>query len=182
MKCVFEIFLLASVLNCFIFSISVKAQAVDDIDAYYLDSLGHICTDTVDTVQKVEYDSQIHCTVSPMLVCDDDEETPEDSVFDRRIGFRSSIESSDDLIVEGNEPIQAFQRRPQPKEQSRDQIKGDTKQVCHTMSVKECKTINRPKESKVLTSFSELYKKPYTIKTPLVLYVIYLINYKIYLR
>jgi len=149
MKCVFGLFALAFLLDCSLISVSVKAQGVEDLDAYYLDSLGHICSDTVDTVQKVEYDSQIHCTVTPMLVCDDDEETSKDSVIGRRIGFQSSIKPSDDLLVEGNDPIRTFQRRPQGKKNSRTQIKGETKQVCHTMSVKECKTINRPKKSKV---------------------------------
>ena len=68
------LYALIVLLNCFYTSVFVKSQGADNIDEYYLDSLGHICTDTVDTVQKVEYDSQIHCTVSPMLVCDEDEE------------------------------------------------------------------------------------------------------------
>ena len=130
----------------FLLVLSVSCQKEDNIDSYYLDSLGHICTDTVDTVQKVEYDSQIHCTVSPMMVCDDDSvEVSKNSILGRRIGQQHSNHPSDDLIVEGNDPIATFRERQQGSSNSA----GEGKQVCHTMSVRECKTVNRPKESKV---------------------------------
>ena len=124
----------------------VLINGEENIDDYYLDSLGHICTDTIDTIQKVEYDSQIHCTVSPMMVCDEDDDGQlESSLLGRRIGHQSLSQIGDDLEVEGNDPIGAFQHRAQ----ARARQQGESKQVCHTMSVKECKTINRPKESKV---------------------------------
>ena len=144
MKSIFRVFSLL----LFLLVVSVNSQKEENIDSYYLDSLGHICTDTVDTVQKVEYDSQIHCTVSPMTVCDDDDdfEASKNSVLGRRIGQQQFNHPSDDLIVEGNDPIATFQRRQQTSTKSA----GEGKQVCHTMSVKECKTVNRPRESKVL--------------------------------
>ena len=123
----------------------VLVNCEENIDEYYLDSLGHICTDTVDTIQKVEYDSQIHCTVSPMMVCDDDDdEQVVPSSIGRRIGQPSSF-VDDDLEVGGNDPIGVFKNRAQPRARQQ----NGSKQVCHTMSVKECKTVNRPKESKV---------------------------------
>ena len=143
MKSIFRVFSLL----LFLIVLSVNSQKEENIDSYYLDSLGHICTDTVDTVQKVEYDSQIHCTVSPMTVCDDDDDFEEskNSVLGRRIGQQQFNHPSDDLIVEGNDPIATFQHRQQTNTKSA----GEGKQVCHTMSVKECKTVNRPRESKV---------------------------------
>ena len=130
----------------------VFVNGEDNIDDYYLDSLGHICTDTIDTIQKVEYDSQIHCTVSPMMVCDDDEPI-DNSLLRRRIGQQPSVHSDEDLLVEGNDPIGAFQHRAQPRARA----EGGSKQVCHTMSVKECKTVNIPKESKVKKSSKLTY-------------------------
>ena len=131
-----------------LYLVSIEGQKIGNIDAYYLDPLGHICTDTVDTVQKVEYEQQIHCTVTPMLVCDDDDvKTSNDVVLGKRRGqHKESPHPGNDLVVQGNDPIHTFQRRPQttlPK------IKETSKQVCHTMSVKECKAINRPKQTKV---------------------------------
>ena len=154
MRSRFGLLALHLLLVCVLFLVSAQCQTVEDIDAYYLDSLGHICTDTVDTVQKVEYDHQIHCTVSPMLVCDeDDAKTLTDVELGRRIGQQPQqsqfFHPSDDLLVQSNDPVHTFQRRPQVKKQTGPKIKGEPKQVCHTMSVKECRTINRPKESKV---------------------------------
>ena len=127
----------------------VFVNGEENIDGFYLDSLGHICTDTIDTIQKVEYDSQIHCTVSPMMVCDDEDDEPLDnSLLRRRIGQQPSVHTDDDLLVEGNDPIGVFQHRAQP----RTRTEGGSKQVCHTMSVKECKTVHIPRESKVQNS------------------------------
>ena len=143
MKSILKVFNLLLVLLV----LSVNSQKEENIDSYYLDSLGHICTDTVDTVQKVEYDSQIHCTVSPMTVCDDDDdfEASKNSVLGRRIGQPTLSHPTDDLVVEGNDPIATFERH----HKTSSKLSGGGKQVCHTMSVKECTTVNRPKESKV---------------------------------
>ena len=144
------LYALIVLLNFFYTSVLVKSQGVDNIDEYYLDSLGHICTDTVDTVQKVEYDSQIHCTVSPMLVCDEDEEVPsKNSILRKRIGKQPAIRFDDDLLVEANDPFQSIKRLPQDGKQSTIPDQETGKQVCYTMNVKDCKTIHRPKESKV---------------------------------
>ena len=144
------LYALIVLLNCIYTSVFVKSQGVDNIDEYYLDSLGHICTDTIDTVQKVEYDSQIHCTVSPMLVCDDDAElSSKNSILNKRIGKQPSIRFDDDLLVEANDPFQSIKRLPKNEKQSRISDQETGKQVCHTMNVKDCKTIHRPKESKV---------------------------------
>merc|ERR1719158_1446102 len=111
MKSILKVFNLLLVLLV----LSVNGQKEENIDSYYLDSLGHICTDTVDTVQKVEYDSQIHCTVSPMMVCDDDDYEQEvPSSIGRRIGQPSSF-VDDDLEVGGNDPIGVFKNRAQPR-------------------------------------------------------------------
>ena len=132
--------------TCSLLILVALVNGEDNIDNYYLDSLGHICTDTVDTIQKVEYDSQIHCTVSPMMVCDEDDDGQvEPPLLGRRIGQQPLSYADDDLVVESNDPIGAFQHRAQ----TRTRQEGGSKQVCHTMSVKECKTVNRPKESKV---------------------------------
>ena len=140
MKSIFRVFSLL----LFLIVLSVNSQKEENIDSYYLDSLGHICTDTVDTVQKVEYDSQIHCTVSPMTVCDDDAdfEASKNSILGRRIGPATLSHQTDDLIVVGNDPIATFHK-------TSSKLPGGGKQVCHTMSVKECTTVNIPKESKV---------------------------------
>ena len=52
---------------------SIEGQGInDDISAYYLDRLGNICMDKIETIRKVEYESEIHCSVTPMRVCDED--------------------------------------------------------------------------------------------------------------
>ena len=117
---------------------SIEGQGInDDISAYYLDPLGNVCTDKIETIRKVEYESQIHCSVTPMRVCDEDKSR--DLGLGRRRGQPAPSE-------------EVFGSRPDKIELAR-LMKSDTKstqnQACHTMSVKECKVVNRPKKSKV---------------------------------
>ena len=118
---------------------SIEGQGVNDgISAYYLDRLGNICMDKIETIRKVEYESEIHCSVTPMRVCDEDKS--QDLGLGRRRGQLAPSE-------------EVFERRPDKIELARliqtSPAKPTQNQACHTMNIKECKVQMRPKKSKV---------------------------------
>ena len=151
------VFCVSVLLQTFLFLL-IEGQSLKGNEGYYLDSTGSICYDTIDTVQKVEYDHQIHCTVSPVKVCDDDD--PAQAVLDRikqnvlgrRIGEQkaSSSQTREEIFGRGGsgEHIQSS-RNPSSLANNQPQFASKPKEACHTMNVRECKIVNRPKESKV---------------------------------